>query len=147
MTILKMVQELVLSLCIATLLPITVYLGISSLYPMPEYKSFEVKNNSVVTDAKIIQENEEIQREAYKKATAPIKSNYFYVYIAAAILCFIGSSLIQIKSIAIGLILAGFTLICLSLTSMPEAPVSNFIFFLLILLGVFYLALVKNKQE
>lgn len=147
MKILEIFSDILLSLAIAILLPLTVYWGVSVVYEYPKYSDY-VKpveyNQSVKEEDRV---NSDKQIDLFNKAKKPFENAMFFTCLIVGILSLIIGSFISINSLALGLIGGGILNIVLGLTHNPNTALISFVTMLLLLILIILLIIRKNRQK
>lgn len=146
MNFLDILHELLLALCIAILLPVTLYWGVNTIYENPNYKDFEIQSNLEAKDEKIVEANTKLQTENWQKAKKPFDQAIFYASLIIGFLAIVIGSFISINGLAIGLVAGGFIIICMCLVFNPGIAILNFSIFLFLLVTIISLTVIKRRN-
>jgi hypothetical protein len=146
MNFLELLHELLLALCIAILLPVTIYWGVSSIYVNPNYNDFAIPINDDIKNELTEKANKKLQSENWQKARKVFDTYVFYSYLIVGLLAILVGSFISINGLAIGLVAGGFINICMSIAFNQGSAFFNFAIFLFLLLMIIALT-IKKKQS
>ena len=110
-------KKIVLGFGLAIILPLTVYYGVSTFSPRPQYRDYEIENfrekHERGTDEEKIKLEEERSglNEQRRDDKERFERNVFFVAVPVGIIAVIAGSIIAIQAIGSGLMLGGiFTL-------------------------------------
>ncbi len=142
MNFLETLQELLLALFIAILLPVTLYWGISCVYTNPNYKDFEIVNSEITKEIA-----EKLQAENYQKSKDPFDNAVFYSAITVGFVSIISGAFIAINSLAIGLVAGGFISIFMGLAYSPGVAIFNFGILLFLFSTIISITVIKKKSQ
>lgn len=123
MKFVEIIQEILLALSIAILMPVTVYWGINTFYPT--VKVIETEKQEETTEAKELESKQKQQRE-----TQEIIS--FWVYLSIAILVITIGSFVKNNSLSMGLNGGGVLNLIMSISNSSKMPLINFSVFLIL---------------
>lgn len=142
MQTLEFIKDILLAMCIAILLPVTVYWGVSLVSKNPSYGDY-VTNYDAKSAEEVSIFNE--QSKKFNEVKSYFDNRMFYTSIAIGLITIIIGTLISVYSLSIGLIMGGFLNICMALIFNPSVPLTNFIIFLFLLISLIIMLLKRNR--
>lgn len=146
MNFLDNVHAILISLCIAILLPITVYWGVSSVYSYPDYKDFKKQHKQELVDDETPDQQAKIKVKKWQEAKKPFNNAIFYSATLIGILLVIIGSYSAIKTLSIGLIAGGIFNVLMGLCFNPGIALLNFAIVFLVLMTIIFSMIIKNKD-
>lgn len=140
MQFIENIQEILLGLCIAIMIPVIVHWGV---------KTFFSNNTQITVTQNIEQKNldsKEIEQEKYQQSDKISQVN-FWVYFITAIIAILIGSFIKINALSLGFIGGGFFNIVSSIANSQANSVINFGIFLFLFVILILIILIREKQS
>ena len=144
MSFLENVHAILISSCIAILLPITVYWGVSSIYTYPTYQDFAAQCIEAPVDGK---QHEELKHKEWQETKKPFNNANFYSSTITGILLVIVGSYIATKTLSIGLITGGILNVLMGLVFNPGIALLNFAIVFLALMTIILSTMIVQRKD
>lgn len=153
MNFLETLHEILISLCIAILLPINLYLGINLVYENPTYPvvyNYQDAQGQVMLDdcdKQSKKDAEKLEIEAWQKSKSKFDQATFLSSVLFGFLLILTASVISIKTISVGLVIGGILNILMGLFFIPKISALNFMIFLALLLAIIFMVVIKKNKR
>lgn len=153
MKFIETAQEILLACIVAIMIPIVVYWGGKTFYPLNVESSMvgydvpaqDMSPKVELTDAQ--KESETIKADLQIKHTAKVRAFHFWLYLISAFLVIVIGSCINISSLSLGLIGGGVLNVLMTIGNGLDNPAMNLALFLLFLSTLIVIIVKRNNRR
>ena len=140
MKFIEILQEILLGLGIAIMMPVVVYWGVQTFYPINNIQVVLAEKTEPNLEAKALELEQSKREDIFRQIN-------FWAYLSVALVSIFIGAFIKINSLSIGFIGGGIFNLFMGMVNSPNIPLVNFGIFLFLLIVLVLIIVLRSKNS